>query len=177
MSLSWKWRFLAETGKSFSGKVWGPIFSVIKNRTLRPTKVILGGYWPTRNVYISKAKQSAEKITNISRRRHWFPSKWRLRNEHRNSILMTCHYPDMDAHLCYMYHSRDIFVLLEAVVGHWFKNSFFSHFKICMSFSRPYVTGKLTLNVILKAWDVRYSDSWHLPPTITPCLGTISRSP
>ena len=106
-----------------------------------------------------------------------FASKWRLRNEHRNSILMTCHYPDMDAHLCYMYHSRDIFVVLEAVVGHWFKNSFFSQFKICMSFSRPYVTGKLTLNVILKAWDVRYPDSWHLPPIITPCLGTISSSP
>ena len=23
-----------------------------------------------------------------------FPAKWRLRNERRNSILMTCHYPD-----------------------------------------------------------------------------------
>ena len=23
-----------------------------------------------------------------------FPAKWRLRNEHRNSILMTCHFPD-----------------------------------------------------------------------------------
>ena len=25
-----------------------------------------------------------------------FPVKWRLRNERRNSILMTCHYPDLD---------------------------------------------------------------------------------
>ena len=24
-----------------------------------------------------------------------FPAKWRLRNEHRNSILMTCHYLDL----------------------------------------------------------------------------------
>ena len=24
-----------------------------------------------------------------------FPAKWRLRNERRNSILMTCHYPDL----------------------------------------------------------------------------------
>ena len=24
-----------------------------------------------------------------------FPAKWHLRNEHRNSILMTCHYPDL----------------------------------------------------------------------------------
>ena len=24
-----------------------------------------------------------------------FPAKWRLRNEHRNSIVMTCHYPDL----------------------------------------------------------------------------------
>ena len=24
-----------------------------------------------------------------------FPAKWRLRNEPRNSILMTCHYPDL----------------------------------------------------------------------------------
>ena len=24
-----------------------------------------------------------------------FPAKWRLRNECRNSILMTCHYPDL----------------------------------------------------------------------------------
>ena len=26
-----------------------------------------------------------------------FPAKWRLRNEHRNSILMTRHYPDLDS--------------------------------------------------------------------------------
>lgn len=56
ISLSWKWRFLAETGKSFSRKVCGPGFSVIKNQTLRPTNVILGGYWPIRNDYISKTK-------------------------------------------------------------------------------------------------------------------------
>ena len=24
-----------------------------------------------------------------------FPAKWRLRNDYRNSILMTCHYPDL----------------------------------------------------------------------------------
>ena len=26
-----------------------------------------------------------------------FPAKWRLRNEHRNFILMTCHYPDLSS--------------------------------------------------------------------------------
>ena len=26
-----------------------------------------------------------------------FPAKWRLRNEHRNSMLMTCHYPDLSS--------------------------------------------------------------------------------
>ena len=32
--------------------------------------------------------------TEISRRHHCFPTKWRQRKECRNSILMTCHYPD-----------------------------------------------------------------------------------
>ena len=32
--------------------------------------------------------------TNISDATTGFPAKWRLRNEHRNSILMTCHFPD-----------------------------------------------------------------------------------
>ena len=40
-------------------------------------------------------KMKLEKTTHISRRHHWFPAKWRLRNERRNSILMTCHYPDL----------------------------------------------------------------------------------
>ena len=26
-----------------------------------------------------------------------FPVKWRLSNEHKNSILMMCHYPDLDS--------------------------------------------------------------------------------
>ena len=33
----------------------------------------------------------------IWQRCHWFPCKWRLRNEHRNSILMTRHYPVLDS--------------------------------------------------------------------------------
>ena len=37
-----------------------------------------------------------EKTTDIWRRYHWFPTKWRLRKKkRRNSILMTCHYPDL----------------------------------------------------------------------------------
>ena len=32
---------------------------------------------------------------DIWRRYHWFPAKWHLRNECRNSILMTRHYPDL----------------------------------------------------------------------------------
>ena len=34
-------------------------------------------------------------LKKFSRRHHWFPAKWRLKNERRNSILMTCHYPDL----------------------------------------------------------------------------------
>ena len=36
-----------------------------------------------------------EKTADISRRHHWFPAKWRLRNERRNSILRTRYYPDL----------------------------------------------------------------------------------
>ena len=176
MSSSWKSPILEQTWKSFSRKVCGPGFSVIKNQTVRPTKIILGRYWPIRNVYISKTKlwennQHFESSPLVSPRNDvWgtsteIPYWWRLTTQIWMFISATCT------------NIRETFVLLEDVVGHWFKSSFFSHFKICMSFLRPYVTGKLTLNVILKAWDVRYPDSWHLPPIITPCLGTISSSP
>ena len=39
--------------------------------------------------------EQLEKTAEISRRQDWFPAKWRLRNERRNSILMTRHYPDL----------------------------------------------------------------------------------
>ena len=39
----------------------------------------------------------SEKTVDISRRYHWFPAKWRLRIDYRNSILMTCHCPDLDS--------------------------------------------------------------------------------
>ena len=32
-------------------------------------------------------------VTDISRRHQRFPLEWRLKNERRNPILMTCHYP------------------------------------------------------------------------------------
>ena len=39
----------------------------------------------------------SEKTVDISRRYNWFPAKWRLRIDNRNSILTTCHYPDQDS--------------------------------------------------------------------------------
>ena len=39
----------------------------------------------------------SEKTVDISRRYNWFPAKWRLRIDNRNSILITCHYPDLDS--------------------------------------------------------------------------------
>ena len=41
--------------------------------------------------WLSMKKKYPEKTANIWR----FPSKWRLRNERRNSILVTRHYPDL----------------------------------------------------------------------------------
>ena len=38
----------------------------------------------------------SEKTVDISRQHNWFPAKWRLRIDYRNSILMTCHCPDLD---------------------------------------------------------------------------------
>ena len=38
---------------------------------------------------------SLRKTGDILRRHLWFPAKERLRNERRNSILMTRHYPDL----------------------------------------------------------------------------------
>ena len=35
-----------------------------------------------------------KQLTNISDTTTGFPAKWCLRNEHRNSMLMTCHFPD-----------------------------------------------------------------------------------
>ena len=39
----------------------------------------------------------SEKTVDISRRYSWFPATWRLRIDYRNSILMTCHCPDLDS--------------------------------------------------------------------------------
>ena len=36
-----------------------------------------------------------EQTADIWRRYHWFPAKWRVRNERRNSILMTRHCSDL----------------------------------------------------------------------------------
>ena len=43
-----------------------------------------------------------------------FPSKWRLRNERRNSILMTCHYPGLGSALDW---SCSVGNLLQPIVG------------------------------------------------------------
>ena len=45
---------------------------------------------------------------------HWFPLKWCLRNNHRNSILMTCHYPDLDSASDWM---KQFFNQSEALPG------------------------------------------------------------
>ena len=37
----------------------------------------------------------SEKTADFSRRHKRFPAKWRLSNDCRNSILMTCHSPDL----------------------------------------------------------------------------------
>ena len=36
-----------------------------------------------------------------------FPAKWRLRNEHKNYILMTCHYPDPGSAPDWSYRERE----------------------------------------------------------------------
>ena len=45
---------------------------------------------------LSSQVLGSEKTVDISRRYNWFPAKWRLRIDNRNSILITCHYPDLD---------------------------------------------------------------------------------
>ena len=52
----------------------------------------------TLRILIPEYNQSTvdpEKKVDITRRHHWFPREWRLRNERRNSILMTRHNPDL----------------------------------------------------------------------------------
>ena len=46
---------------------------------------------------LSSQVLGSEKTVDISRRYNWFPAKWRLRMDNRNSILITCHYPDLDS--------------------------------------------------------------------------------
>ena len=40
-------------------------------------------------------RKNSVKSSRISRRHRWFPAKWLPRNDWRNSILMTLHYPDL----------------------------------------------------------------------------------
>ena len=47
------------------------------------------------NVLLPIHTNVAEKTADIWRRYHWFRRKWCLRNERRNSILMTRYHPDL----------------------------------------------------------------------------------
>ena len=42
-------------------------------------------------------RKNSVKSSRISRRHNWFPAKWLPRNDWRNSILMTLHYPDLSS--------------------------------------------------------------------------------
>ena len=56
--------------------------------------------WPAETLYWfiqSECVCIAWETDHTSWHHHWFPLKWCLRNNHRNSILMTCHYPDLDS--------------------------------------------------------------------------------
>ena len=46
-----------------------------------------------------------------------FPAKWRLRNEHRNSILMTRHYPDLGSDTSSVWNFCACFSLRRHLVG------------------------------------------------------------
>ena len=55
---------------------------------------------PRKNVHLSGIRpagdnSSPRKQPTFGEATTSFPAKWRLRNEHRNSILMTCHYQDL----------------------------------------------------------------------------------
>ena len=45
--------------------------------------------------YYNLKYPSLRKQTTFCNATNGFSAKWRLRNEHRNSILMACHYPDL----------------------------------------------------------------------------------
>ena len=56
--------------------------------------------WPAETLYWFIQSQCvciAWETDHTSGHHHWFPLKWCLRNNHRNSILMTCHYPDLSS--------------------------------------------------------------------------------
>ena len=42
-------------------------------------------------------RKNSVKSSRISRRHHWFPAKWLPRNDWKNFILMTLHYPDLSS--------------------------------------------------------------------------------
>ena len=47
---------------------------------------------------------------------HWFPS---LRNEHRNSMLMTCHYPDLSSASDWSCHVRNLLQPIRSTNQIW----------------------------------------------------------
>ena len=48
-----------------------------------------------------------------------FPAKWRLRNERRNSILMTCHYPDLGSASDWSYRVGNLIQPIRSTTQIW----------------------------------------------------------
>ena len=63
-----------------------------------------------------------EKTADISRRHHWFPAKWRLRNERRNSILITRHYPDLGSVSDWSCRVRNVLQPIRSTTQIWKKS-------------------------------------------------------
>ena len=70
-------------------------FSSCISLLFRPATII----FMAKITFLSLSPQvlGSEKTVDISRRYSWFPAKWRLRIDYRNSILMTCDCPDLDS--------------------------------------------------------------------------------
>ena len=58
----------------------------------------IGNYQQCRNLGVFSVDKSLawKKQLTFSYASTGFPTKWRLKNEHRYSTVMTCHYPDLD---------------------------------------------------------------------------------
>ena len=45
-----------------------------------------------------------------------FPAKWRLRNDCKNSVLMTCHYPDLCSASDWSYHEENLLQPIRSTI-------------------------------------------------------------